>query len=63
VKEDFSIRRFADTVRRCKLYDFEAHRWLDFDGRPTTETIDIDAVRARLSPADAGISYALPAKV
>lgn len=28
---------FLDAVRRCKLYDYRAHRWLDFDGRITAE--------------------------
>lgn len=27
------------TFRRCKLYDFERHCWLDFSGRPTTAPI------------------------
>lgn len=36
VVEKFTLRSFLDTLRRCKLYDFENHRWLDFDGRPTT---------------------------
>jgi omega-6 fatty acid desaturase (delta-12 desaturase) len=26
----------ADVNRRCKLYDYERHCWLDFDGRPTS---------------------------
>ena len=25
------------TLARCKLYDYENHRWLNFTGRPTTE--------------------------
>jgi omega-6 fatty acid desaturase (delta-12 desaturase) len=24
--------------RTCKLYEYQRHCWLDFDGRPTTET-------------------------
>jgi len=60
VKEDFSIAGFADTVRRCKLYDFENHRWLDFDGHPTTDAIDVEATRARLYP-EMDMSYALSA--
>jgi len=24
-------------LARCKLYDYENHRWLNFKGRPTTE--------------------------
>jgi len=35
VVDRFSFRWFNDTLRRCKLYDYEAHCWLDFDGRPT----------------------------
>lgn len=26
----------VDVSRRCKLYDYERHCWLDFDGRPTS---------------------------
>jgi acyl-lipid omega-6 desaturase (Delta-12 desaturase) len=26
-----------DTLRRCKLYDYGRHRWLDFDGRVTAQ--------------------------
>lgn len=36
--EKFTLRAFLDTHRKCKLYDFENHRWLDFDGKPTTGT-------------------------
>jgi len=28
---------FVDAVRRCKLYDYKSHRWLDFKGRITAE--------------------------
>jgi len=45
VKEDFSVPSFADTVRRCKLYDYENRRWLDFAGRPTTEPVDMPALK------------------
>jgi omega-6 fatty acid desaturase (delta-12 desaturase) len=57
VKEDFSISGFADTVRRCKLYDFENYRWLDFDGRPTSDPIDIEATRA-LIYGESAVPYA-----
>jgi omega-6 fatty acid desaturase (delta-12 desaturase) len=36
VVQPFSWRWYAETARCCKLYDFEAHRWTDFEGRPTT---------------------------
>lgn len=36
VVQEFSWRWYFDTARRTKLYDFEAQRWTDFCGRPTT---------------------------
>ena len=30
------IRAYWNTVRRCKLYDFAQHVWMDFDGRVTS---------------------------
>lgn len=35
VVSPFSIRWLLDTMRRCKLYDWEKKQWLDFSGRPT----------------------------
>ena len=34
---DYAINRrtYMDIVRRCKLYDFANHQWLDFDGSVT----------------------------
>jgi omega-6 fatty acid desaturase (delta-12 desaturase) len=29
-------KSYMDAVRRCKLYDFVEHAWLDFDGRVTS---------------------------
>ncbi len=60
VTEDFSVASFANTVRVCKLYDYENRRWLDFNGRPTSEPIDIEATRAILYP-EAELSYSLSA--
>ena len=37
--EVFSWRYYWNTVRRCKLYDFAQHAWLDFDGRVTSEPL------------------------
>jgi len=37
VSEPFSPLRFLRILRDCKLYDYDAHRWLDFQGQPTTE--------------------------
>lgn len=55
VVEKFTLRSFLDTLRRCKLYDFDQHRWLDFDGRPTTGTARMFSVTARelLAPRQA----------
>jgi omega-6 fatty acid desaturase (delta-12 desaturase) len=30
----WSWRYYAECCRRCKLYDYEARQWLDFDGQP-----------------------------
>ena len=39
VVQPFSWRWYADTARRCKLYDFEARCWTDFDGKATTAPV------------------------
>ena len=30
-----SLHWWIDTMRRCKLYDWDNHQWLDFSGNPT----------------------------
>jgi omega-6 fatty acid desaturase (delta-12 desaturase) len=30
---------YFHTLRTCRLYDYENHRWLDYDGTPTSEPI------------------------
>jgi omega-6 fatty acid desaturase (delta-12 desaturase) len=40
--EELAVERltpwfFLRLLRTCRLYDFERHCWLDYDGRPTTE--------------------------
>ena len=37
VVQPFSWKWYADTARRCKLYDFKARRWTDFAGRPSVQ--------------------------
>lgn len=39
VIQPFSWRWYAQTARRCKLYDFKARCWLDFAGRPTAAPV------------------------
>lgn len=33
---NFSLKSFLVTMQRCKLYDYDNHRWLNFDGVPMT---------------------------
>lgn len=39
ISDSFSLSWLFSVMSRCKLYDFERHRWTDFDGRPTTGEI------------------------
>jgi omega-6 fatty acid desaturase (delta-12 desaturase) len=45
VVERWTLRRMAYNMAVCKLYDYENHRWLNFQGRGTTEPHP--AMRAR----------------
>lgn len=36
ISDRFSFAWLRQVQERCKLYDFENHRWLDFEGRPTS---------------------------
>ncbi|MGH7123785.1 MAG: fatty acid desaturase, partial [Stellaceae bacterium] len=47
VSRRFTFSLFWNTLRRCKLYDYERHRWLDFDGEPTSELLLGQAVAAQ----------------
>ncbi len=35
----FGWELVSDCVHRCKLYDYQAHRWTDFDGNFTSERV------------------------
>ena len=35
VIQPFSLGWIHETLKNCRLYDYQTHRWLDFDGRPT----------------------------
>ena len=37
INMDFSLFRFMDTMKNCKLYDYENHVWTDFNGNPTSD--------------------------
>ena len=47
--------------RRCKLYDFENRRWLDFAGNPTTLSVPLPGAGYRLQGASARAAPALHA--
>ncbi len=36
VEHKFSWRSFGYTLRTCRLYDYRAHRWTDWNGEPTS---------------------------
>lgn len=35
VVQPFTFKWLGETLRDCRLYDYENHTWLDFDGNPT----------------------------
>lgn len=35
---NFSFSSMAEILRTCKLYDYQNHCWLDFSGKPATQT-------------------------
>ena len=43
VLEKWTWRRHREIMKCCKLYDYERHQWLDFDGRPTAARIVLSA--------------------
>jgi omega-6 fatty acid desaturase (delta-12 desaturase) len=46
----FTVRNMSEVLRRCKLYDYDAHAWVNFGGEVTAIPLDCSKVRAR--PAD-----------
>jgi omega-6 fatty acid desaturase (delta-12 desaturase) len=43
----FTFGNLRDVLRRCKLYDYDAHVWTDFDGRTTAVPLDLGKSLAR----------------
>lgn len=39
VHEEFTFQGWLRLFRICRLYDYRAHRWLDWDGTPLTEPL------------------------
>jgi hypothetical protein len=50
VKVAFRLSAILDIFRRCKLYDYDAHRWLDFEGNATSPMLLDDD--GRMAPFD-----------
>ena len=42
VTVEFSLPAFIHTMSRCKLYDYDNHCWLDFEGRQTAKIVSVD---------------------
>jgi omega-6 fatty acid desaturase (delta-12 desaturase) len=55
VVDNFTSRFFLDTLRRCKLYDYDRHCWLDFDGRATTDPIALAVANLEPAPGPAAV--------
>jgi hypothetical protein len=36
----FTVGNMRDVLRRCRLYDYDAHAWLDFNGELTAVPFD-----------------------
>ena len=43
ITERFTFAGMNRTFRTCQLYDYDAHRWLSFDGAPTTDARSLEA--------------------
>jgi omega-6 fatty acid desaturase (delta-12 desaturase) len=43
----FSIANLREVLRRCKLYDYDGHAWLDFAGKVTAVPVDSSQIAAR----------------
>lgn len=39
IVQPWSVKELLRILRVCRLYDYQARRWTDYDGRPTTESL------------------------
>ena len=53
ITERFSFRGMSETFRTCQLYDYELHRWMSFDGVPTTGARSLDSEANAAASSDA----------
>lgn len=51
IRDPFTPRAVSETFRKCKLYDYQNHRWVDFEGNVTSsiETPDVNVNDAQPS--------------
>lgn len=52
IEHEWSLRSQLEVLRTCRLYDYDKHLWMDFDGRPTTEETQVPALGLPNRPAD-----------
>ncbi len=45
----FTPANMSDVLRRCRLYDYEAHTWLNFEGQVTAVPLEIGKTKVRKS--------------
>ncbi len=52
----WTLREFRRTLATCRLFDYDHHRWLDYDGNPTSPSLVSQAVcsRYRIEGAEVG---------
>ena len=48
----FTAANVSDVLARCRLYDYDAHAWMDFDGKVTALPLERGKMRAAPPPAD-----------
>lgn len=62
----FTVANMRDVLRRCKLYDYDQHAWVDFSGQVTAIPLDCSKIRAgqsdgllpdRAEPGSPGIFF------
>jgi omega-6 fatty acid desaturase (delta-12 desaturase) len=46
IREPWTLRSWRTTLRTCRLYDYDNHRWMDYDGTPLTATLPQPESRA-----------------
>lgn len=41
----FTFAGFMETIKSCKLYDYDKQQWLDFKGRPTSPALKKESIK------------------